>query len=475
MLTLRKIFALALMLIPCSFSNGLNGTIDNEKLDSRIRGLIEKYNIPDADIAIIQNDSIIYKFSNNPAKEQGNYYIGSCSKSFTALTILMLSEKGLIDLDSPVAKYLPWFRLKNPGKSSQITVRHLLNQTSGIESQYGFFDYKTDDPEIFQTKLLKHLSTIDVLITPGESFNYCNLNYLLLGMVTEAVTKEKFGQALSENVLQKIGLKNTYTGFGEEVLSRTVQPYQYLFMNKPSGSHIYPHSGLSASFGFVSSDINDLMKYLKFMINKGVTENGDTLLSEAGYEKLITPVKGNYAMGWTEITYNDIKMLLHTGLDENYSAILAIYPEYRMGVAVLCNINSLEFSSLVQSSTIDLLVGKPFMEPPFSLDILLRWGTAIILLFTIALLILNFFRWKKYNFKTGFLLKFLPVLRLLLGIFLSIGILVLVRVTYNIPLASMVDFQPDIAWALILTALLGTVSSVIRYLGTSAKLIVLRG
>jgi hypothetical protein len=135
---------------------------------------------------------------------------------------------------------------------------------------------------------------------------------------------------------------------------------------------------------------------------------------------------------------------------------------------VLCNINSLEFCSLVQSATVDMLAGKQFMEP-FSLDLILRRGTAIILLFTIALLFLNFFRWKKYSFKTGIILHVLPILRLFLGISLSIGLLVLVRINYNIPISSMVDFQPDIAWSLILTALLGTISSVIHYFGTYSR------
>ncbi len=468
MLTIRRLLTSLLFTTILVSAYPQNGRIDKNKLDNRIKQLIDKYHIPSAEVTMLINDSLIYNFSNNVSKGRRNYYIGSCSKSFTALTVLRLTEKGTIDINRPVKDYLPWFTLKDPVASSKIKVVHLLNQTSGIESKYGFFDYQTGDTSLFRLKLLNYLRKIELKTTPGEAFMYSNMNYLLLGSVAEAATGKKYSELVKENVFSPLGMTNTYAGAGPDITAKNVRPYQYAFAYIPAKSHDYPHSDLSAAFGCISSNTSDLLRYLKFMISKGITENSDTLISDDTYNKLVTPVKNNYAMGWTALTYNNVKMILHTGLNENYSAIIAFYPDYKTGIAVLCNINSLEFCSLVQSATADMLAGKPFNEP-MSLDLILRYGTLVLVLLTLTMLVTNFLRWKKYGFHTGPASGVKPWMRLIPGIFFSLMPVILLIKTYQISLGSIIDFQPDIAWGIILTAIFGIASSLMRFFGTYSK------
>ena len=156
--------------------------------------------------------------------------------------------------------------------------------------------------QLYKSKLIEHLRKVELISKPGEGFCYSNLNYLLLGLIVEEVTNQKYTQFLSENVFAKVGMKMSYAGFNDDLLKNTLQPYQYLIFNKPHKTKIYPHSDYAAAYGYVSSNVTDLCNYLTFMINRGVTSDGDTLIAENSYNNLITPAKGNYAMGWIRFT-----------------------------------------------------------------------------------------------------------------------------------------------------------------------------
>lgn len=381
---------------------------------------------------------------------------------------MLLAEKGKIDIDKPVRDYLPWFALKDTINIDRIKVRHLLNQTSGIGSQYGFFDYPVNDFSIYKIKLVEHLSHIVLRSQPGTRFCYSNLNYLLLGLIAEAVAKEKYTDFLSDRVFPEIGMKMSYAGFNDDLLRGTIQPYQYLIFNIPFKSKIFPHSDYAAGYGYISSNTMDLCNYLKFMINKGVATNGDTLISSESYNNLVTPVKGNYAMGWIRMNYNKKDIIIHTGLDENYSAILSICPEYGLGIVAVCNVNSLEFCSMAQTSVMDILGGKPSPNQ-HSFELILRRLTGFFAILAISLSVLNLFRWKKYYYKIGFIFKPLPLLRLICGIGLSVAGIILVRKYYTISIFSVFNFQPDIVLGFILILIFGIVSSFTRYFGTYSK------
>lgn len=462
--------SITLFLVFCVIAvNAQTGNIDSSKLNAQIKKLIAKYNIPGTDIAVIRNDTVIYRYTEDKNSEKKNYLIGSCSKSFTALSVLMLAEKGKIDLDKPVKEYLPWFVVKDTKSIEQITVRHLLNHSSGIGSQYGFFDCLTQDSSVFKNALIEHLGNVELINIPGKAFGYSNLNYLLLGLVVESATHEKYNTWLSANVFQKIGMETTYAGLSTEILGKNANPHQYYFFNRPFQTKFYPHSDYALAYGYVSSNVPDLCVYLNFLMNHGITKNGDTLINAKSYETLLTPVNGYYAMGWMNLNYNKIDMLIHTGLVENFSAVLSFSPDSRIGVVVLSNINSLEFCSLVQSSIIDMIAQKPFFEP-FSMELLLRWLPDTLALLTLLLLIQNIYRWKKYGLRMGFLLKASTISRLVFGIALSLLCIFLIRKTYGISIFSVTDFAPDIVWGVLLIAIFGISSSFIRYFGTFAKM-----
>jgi CubicO group peptidase (beta-lactamase class C family) len=460
--------AILFQIISITSLNAAPADIDSARLNTRIQSLMRKFNIPAAEVAVVRNDSVIYKFISNKADEGRNYLIGSCSKSFTALAVMMLSENGEIDIDRPVKRYLSWFTTGDPGKADSITIRHLLNHTSGIGSQYGFFDYAKGDSSTFRIKLLEHLKKVHLISEPGKEFCYSNLNYLILGLVVESVTKGKYTEYLADNVFAKIGMSRSYAGFSEDILKKNIEPYQYFLFNVPLRSGIYQHSDHTLAYGYISSNAADLTEYLKFFLHQGITKNSDTLIGTRSFKTLTTPPMGNYSMGWVKANYDNINFLGHTGLDENYSSVLAVCPDYNLGIVALCNVNSLEFCSLAQTSVLDMLSDKPFFDPP-SMEFILRWLPGTVALLALCLLFFNLRRWSKYAFKTGFILKVFPILRLTFGIVLSLSGIILIHKTYHISVFSVIDFQPDIVYGVILILIFGTLSSFARYFGTYSK------
>ncbi len=113
-------------------------------IDRYIENRMKTYKIPGIALGIVNDDSIVYLKGYGIADDNGRivtpqtpFLLASVTKSFTALGIMQLVEEGKIDLDAPVQKYLPWFRVADVKASSKITVRHLLNQTSGFSTLDG--------------------------------------------------------------------------------------------------------------------------------------------------------------------------------------------------------------------------------------------------------------------------------------------------------------------------------------------------
>jgi len=115
-----------------------------EEIDAHIKRQMERLNIPGAALAIVEDDEIVHLRGFGEARPGGEvptphtpFFIGSLTKSFTALVVMQLVEDGRVELDAPVQRYLPWLRVADPRASAQMTVRHLLNQTSGLPTSSG--------------------------------------------------------------------------------------------------------------------------------------------------------------------------------------------------------------------------------------------------------------------------------------------------------------------------------------------------
>ncbi|WP_028391159.1 serine hydrolase domain-containing protein [Bacillus cihuensis] len=189
--------------------------VDISIIDKYMNNELERLNIPGASIAIVKDEKIQYIKGYGMSGPNGKamspktpVVLGSVSKSFTALAIMQLVDQGMIQLDHPVQQYIPWFTLADEAASKEITIRQLLNHTSGISEYDGQVAISQGDQSI--KKLVEGLREVHLTKGVGETYQYSNLNYSILGLVIEEVTKTPYTEYISSNIFKPLQMENSY-------------------------------------------------------------------------------------------------------------------------------------------------------------------------------------------------------------------------------------------------------------------------
>jgi CubicO group peptidase (beta-lactamase class C family) len=175
--------------------------------------------------------------------------LGSVAKQFTAMTIMMLSEEKRINYDDAVSKYIPELR----GPLIGITLRHLLNHTSGIPD---IGDLGIDHPRLTNDEVLRRLAKPDYLVSkPGEKYRYSNPNYVLLAVVVERVSGQRFAEFLTKKIFKPLNMNNTFVYDGSPY-NRALVALAYDQFGNLAGDDAL----LTGSSG-VYSNVDDLLKW----------------------------------------------------------------------------------------------------------------------------------------------------------------------------------------------------------------------
>lgn len=262
-----------------------------------------------------------------PATPSTKFRLGSVTKQFTAAAILLLEERGKLKVEDPVKKYLP----DAPAAWDKITVFHVLTHTSGIPSFTNFPDYASLRP--FSTtaeKLVAHFRDRALEFEPGEKYNYSNSGYVLLGHLIEKISGESYEAFLQKNIFTPLGMKDSGYDSNSVVIARRAAGYSpgpngpvnsgFIDMSVPHGA------------GALYSTTEDLLRWEQGLF-------GGKLLSAASLTKMTAPFKGNYAFGLQVNTVNGRKVFEHGGGIEGFNTHLAYFPEAKVTVAVLGNLN----------------------------------------------------------------------------------------------------------------------------------------
>ncbi len=178
--------------------------LDLGAIDRFIAAQMAAQRVPGLALAITHGDRVLYvkgygtARDEQPVTPQTQFLIASVSKSFKALAVMQLVEAGKIELDAPVQTYLPAFTLADPAVARQITVRHLLNQTSGL-ADAGFPELRLPQPATMEDRI-ESLHTARSVAPPGREFHYFNPNYQILARVVEVVSGQSFSAYLHTHI-----------------------------------------------------------------------------------------------------------------------------------------------------------------------------------------------------------------------------------------------------------------------------------
>lgn len=277
-----------------------------------------------------------------PITQKTPFIIGSLSKSFTAMSIMQLAESGKIELDKPVKDYISWFSIIDKAASSKITLRNLINQTSGISTSAGvIIQNGKGDSSIEQ--LVRNLKTLKLTRPVGTTFQYSNINYIILGEVIQIVSGKSYEEYIKKNIFEPLEMKHTYTSQADAVKDSMAVGNRLLFGFPVASNLPYFTGGLPA--GSIISCAEDMTHYLSAYINGGKYKN-TSLLSEKSITEMFEPaakIKENqyYGMGWKINLDKGKTIIRHDGDTANFHADMIILPDLKSGIVILNNMNLL--------------------------------------------------------------------------------------------------------------------------------------
>jgi CubicO group peptidase (beta-lactamase class C family) len=255
------------------------------------------------------------------------FRLGSITKQFTAASILLLEERGKLTLDDPIKKYLP----DAPKEWDRITIFNLLTHTSGIPNFTSLPDYKSlklDEMPVAKTIVTVRDKPLEFV--PGEKMSYSNSGYLLLGHLIETVTGGSYEKFVTDNIFTPLGMKDSGYDSNKTIIARRAAGY----MPSPGGpvNAGFVHMSIPHAAGALYSTTEDLLRWEQGLF-------GGKVVSSASLAKMTTPFKDDYALGVVVKTAGGRKVVQHGGGIDGFNTFLAYYPDDKLTVAVLANIN----------------------------------------------------------------------------------------------------------------------------------------
>jgi CubicO group peptidase (beta-lactamase class C family) len=357
----------------------LAATPDSEAdADAIVKSAMHAHQIPGVCLGVIRDGHLIkstgYGWANVelrvPVSAASVFQSGSVAKQFTATAVMMLVKEGKVALDEPVSKYLPEARAAAWGDAS---VRQLLTHTAGIpdifgdtdETSYtkGILDFRRDYSE---EELLQRYLTVKSDFKPGDKWNYSNTGYQILGILIHRVTGEFYGDFLQERIFAPLSMTSTRIISEEDIVPDRVSGYRIVDGKLKNQEWIAPSLNTTADGGLYTNVI-DLAKWDAALYT-------EKLLPRSMLEQMWAPVRLNsgaaypYGFGWELGTVNAHPLIYHTGSNQGFYISIARYPQDRLTVIVLTNLDSshsipLEIAEKVAAAYIPLLRTSPGAAP----------------------------------------------------------------------------------------------------------------
>lgn len=265
-----------------------------------------------------------WDISNTPSTK---FRLGSLTKQFTAASILLLEERGRLTIEDPIRKYLA----DAPAAWDRITIYHLLTHTSGIPNFTSLPDYPT--LQRFDSPVAKTIATFrdkPLDFQPGEKMSYSNSGYLVLGHLIETLTGGSYEKFVTDNIFTPLGMKDSGYDSNTTIIGHRAAGYMPSANGPVNAGFI--HMSIPHAAGALYSTTEDLLRWEQGLF-------GGKVISPASLAKMTTPFKNDYALGVVVQTASGRRVVQHAGGIDGFNTYLAYYPDSKLTVAVLANIN----------------------------------------------------------------------------------------------------------------------------------------
>jgi CubicO group peptidase (beta-lactamase class C family) len=331
------------------------------------KSLMEQRGWPSLSIAVVLDQKIIYSDAFGyadvdkqiPATTKTIYRIASMTKLFSATMLMQLAERGKVNLNDPLIKYIPSYKPKYFPNSGPTTLRQLATHTSGlnVDAAQGFWHYlsnlqwvvsKGQEKIVWgvtKNDLLSTLDKVEIEYTPNMYPHYSNFGFQLLGIALENAAHEPFEKYIKENILDPLGMQNSDFNLNDEQKTRFAIGYTYL--EPDFKRYIAPDWDLSIIkySGGLYSTPEDIARFISFQFRDQI-EGDQNILSGDGLRSMRTPQtlrslesNDSYGIGWAMYDYDGHPVIAHAGGHWGFSAKAEVLTDLKLGVVIMTNCN----------------------------------------------------------------------------------------------------------------------------------------
>jgi len=356
----------------CAPGNGYsyNRTID--EIDNLIQEEIERNDIQGLSIGLVDESGLFwskgygYEDKKNEARatDETLYRTASVTKPFTATGIMILVDRGLVDLDAPIKKYISEFSINRTYvKSRPITVRDLLNHHSGLKRDH-YKGININNPPGLDF-LVDELKNDYLALPAGTLYKYSNINYALLGVLIEDVTGKTYSRFMEEVIFQPLGMENTFVGYDESKSPQISKSYEIKGFLFKRAKEIDQFPLRDRPAGSIISSVKDTAKFVRMILNDGRTPAGDQVISKESLDEMLKVQYPEneldddpYGLGWkvNKVPLPGIETnIRHGGTLNGFSTLIAAAPEEGLGIIIYYNTNHVFSRHYIANEALNLL------------------------------------------------------------------------------------------------------------------------
>ncbi|MFD1737972.1 serine hydrolase domain-containing protein [Bacillus salitolerans] len=442
-------------------------------IEEEIQKNMNIHDIPGMAFALVDKNGTIFangfgildvRDDSSKIDEYTNFQLGSLSKVFTSLAIMQLQEKGDINIEKPVVEYLPWFSIKDSFLSNQITIKHLLNHSSGLPGRLNVHDVDTIDRQEIIRAVKQKLNGVILVGKPGEVYEYTNMNTDLLQLVIEEVTGESFENYMNEQIFKPLEMNRTgYFTYQDRQLNNTATGHRYHWGDlRPYKEELVYATSNSAG---LSSNVRDLANFMIMLLNDG-KQDTKSLASANSIAEMFQPNDWGIGYNWYIYPHN---VYMEGGLP-SFTSTMVLAADQSFGFVLLSNSKQnitlhtgFNLFKILNEQTPTTLAVSDFPKIDYDAKIILTIVImiGIVLVWTVTLLVYQLIKGSKriaFSRPGG---KKSIFLLLILSLFLGIMTYIYVILPYYIGVPTLYDFkkEPDFIMGILLFTIIYSVYS----------------
>ncbi len=448
--------------------------VDSDAITAYVEAQMRRHRLPGVAVVVTRGEDVVYlegfgsAGEGRPVTPQTPFYIGSVSKPVTALAVMQLADEGVIELDAPVQRYLPWFAVADPEVSCAITVRHLLQQTSGL-SNAGYPPPLYPEGTTMETAV-RDLRSANPVAPPGTRFHYFNPNYTVLGVLIEEVTAQSYAAYVHEHIFEPLEMVRSLAPQEPAGVEGLATGHNLFFgVSVPRQQPLFTHD-LPA--GFIISTAEDLAHFLMAQVRQGRYGEIAVLSADAVVEMHTPPaeVPSDYALGWVVTEQEGMRLVRHNGAVDTFYTDVILVPDEEIGIAVLTNQNGLLPLVLTYvpfaDGLVDVVLGRePVPGPSVGLLAALVTGVVLADLARHGVVIARLSGWRervKYKSRSRQLLSVAWQHLLVPAVVAVLVVMMLLAVGPHALRVTWLYLMPDIGLWLMVTVLLFLVEGIVK-------------